>query len=407
MSQYDFGTINTSTTSGSDLATLLQNWRDALLSNHIGGSRPSYVKTGQLWINNTVGTNWAIYFYDGADDILVGYVNTTDNTANFLHRADVVAKTASASIAVTERNMTVAANATSGAITLTLPAAATAKNGFKIVIQKRDNSGNAVTIARAGSDLINGAASLALSLQYDTIELVSDGVSAWVAYGGVLDASITAAKLASGAVTTPKIADANVTLAKLAADVLALLVPAATVVPYAGPGAPNSNWLLCYGQAVSRTTYAALYAALGGAGSPYGQGDGTTTFNVPDLRGRGIAGKDNMGGVSASRLVTEMAGGTLGAVGGAEAHTLDVTEIPAHQHFMFNTGVATNAAGTAPGASNYCVVELNDGSTSPNYRIKGGAAVASGGLTSTPTVAGGLNHNNVQPTMVMNYIIKT
>lgn len=406
MSQYDFGTINTATTTGGDLATLLQNWRDAVLSSHVGSTRPTYVKSGQIWINNSTATNWVINLYDGAADIVLGYVNTTDDTAGFLQRADVTTKTASATIAITERNMTVGVTASTANLTMTLPAATTAKNGFKINFQKRDNTAFTVSIARSGSDLINGAASITLTTQWDTVELVCDGVSSWYAYGGITDGSITAAKLAANSVNTTQIVDASVTAAKLAASVVALLIPTATVLPFAG-GTTPANFLLCYGQAVSRTTYAALYAALGGAGSPYGQGDGTTTFNVPDLRGRGIAGKDNMGGVSASRLVTEMAGGTLGAVGGAEAHTLDVTEIPAHQHFMFNTGVATNAAGTAPGASNYCVVELNDGSTSPNYRIKGGAAVASGGLTSTPTVAGGLNHNNVQPTMVMNYIIKT
>jgi hypothetical protein len=57
--------------------------------------------------------------------------------------------------------------------------------------------------------------------------------------------------------------------------------------------------LLCDGSAVSRTTYAALYAALGGASSPWGQGDGTTTFNVPDFRGRAIVGAGAGAGLTA------------------------------------------------------------------------------------------------------------
>lgn len=406
MSQYDFGTINTATTTGGDLATLLQNWRDAVLSSHVGTTRPTYVKAGQVWINNTTATNWVINLYDGAVDIVLGYVNTTDDTAGFLQRADVTTKTASATIAITERNMTVGVTASTANLTMTLPAATTAKNGFKINFQKRDNTAFTVTIARSGTDLINGAASITLTTQYDTAELVCDGVSAWYAYGGIPDGSIVAAKLAANSVNTTQLVDSSVTTAKLAAAVVALLVPTATVLPFAG-GTTPANFLLCYGQAVSRTTYAALYAALGGGASPYGQGDGTTTFNVPDLRGRVVGGKDNMGGVSASRLVTKMAGGTLGAVGGAEAHTLNVTEIPAHQHLMFANVSVNNLSGPAPGAANYCTVELNDGSASPNYRIKGTGTVASSGLTSTPTVAGGLNHNNVQPTIVMNYIIKT
>jgi hypothetical protein len=75
-------------------------------------------------------------------------------------------------------------------------------------------------------------------------------------------------------------------------------VPAGSVMPYAGSTAP-SGWLLSYGQAISRSTYATLFAAIG---TTYGVGDGATTFNVPDLRGRLVAGQDDMGGTSANRL---------------------------------------------------------------------------------------------------------
>ena len=95
------------------------------------------------------------------------------------------------------------------------------------------------------------------------------------------------------------------------------VLPAGTVVPFAGTAEPN-GYLFCYGQAVSRTGYAALFAALG---TTYGSGDGTTTFNLPDLRGRVIAGQDDMGGSSANRLTNQtggLDGDTLGATGGAE-----------------------------------------------------------------------------------------
>jgi microcystin-dependent protein len=76
---------------------------------------------------------------------------------------------------------------------------------------------------------------------------------------------------------------------------------------------PPAGWLICQGQAVSRTTYAALYAALGAAGSPWGQGDGSTTFNVPDLRGRAPIGAGQ--GVG-------LANRALGSLTGAETTTL-------------------------------------------------------------------------------------
>lgn len=68
------------------------------------------------------------------------------------------------------------------------------------------------------------------------------------------------------------------------------VVPVGVVQWFGGAAAPTSDWLICDGSAVSRTTYAALYAALGGASSPYGQGNGTTTFNVPNLLERTVAG---------------------------------------------------------------------------------------------------------------------
>ncbi len=75
-------------------------------------------------------------------------------------------------------------------------------------------------------------------------------------------------------------------------------IPSGMLAPFAGTSAPT-GWFLCFGQAVSRSTYASLFTAIG---TTYGVGDGTSTFNLPDLRGRTIAGVDDMGGSAASRL---------------------------------------------------------------------------------------------------------
>lgn len=69
------------------------------------------------------------------------------------------------------------------------------------------------------------------------------------------------------------------------------LMPVGSLLMYASDTLPSSNWVLCYGQAISRTTYAVLFTRLG---TTYGVGDGSTTFNVPDLRGRVAAGRDDM-----------------------------------------------------------------------------------------------------------------
>ena len=80
--------------------------------------------------------------------------------------------------------------------------------------------------------------------------------------------------------------------------------PTGCVFSFARSTAP-SGWLLCYGQAVSRTTYAALFAVIS---TTYGVGDGSSTFNLPDLRGRSVAGKDDMGGSAASVLNVTLTG---------------------------------------------------------------------------------------------------
>jgi microcystin-dependent protein len=107
-------------------------------------------------------------------------------------------------------------------------------------------------------------------------------------------------------------------------------VPAGIVSAFAGTTAP-SGWLMCYGQAVSRTDYSALFTALS---TTYGSGDGSTTFNIPDMRGRAVAGVDNMGGTAASRLTSTVltASNTLGATGGTQTHTLITAELASHNH---------------------------------------------------------------------------
>ena len=177
--------------------------------------------------------------------------------------------------------------------------------------------------------------------------------------------------------------------------------PTGSVTAFAGSAAPT-GWLLCYGQSVSTTTYAALFAAIS-----YTYGGSGANFTIPDLRGRAVAGKDNMGGGTAGRLTAAgsgITGTTLGAAGGAESITLATNQIPSHQHLLFSTVIAPSTGSTLT-SSNYPTRTLDNGSISSNYSICGSASPATLGLSSSTGSDGA--HNNTQPTLVLNYIIKT
>ncbi len=156
---------------------------------------------------------------------------------------------------------------------------------------------------------------------------------------------------------------------------------AGMIQPHAGAAAP-AGFLFCDGSAVSRATYAALFVAIG---TTYGVGDGSTTFNVPDMRGRAVFGKDDMGGTAANRLTSGgggIAGATLGAVGGGETVTLDINKIPSHGHNYRDVGTSGSTPAPTGGATNF-------------------------GYLATSSAGGGGAHQNVPPAMVVNYIIKT
>ncbi len=247
-------------------------------------------------------------------------------------------------------------------------------------------------------------------------------------------------------------------------------LPVGSQVPYGGFVAP-AGYLMCFGQAVSRTTYAELYnvlcpvlgtvtitiaspgvvtlnahgmgdgqrirlfttgalptglsantdyftvststntfqlsatqggTAINTSGTQsgthtlqifsYGAGDGSTTFNVPDKRGRGSVGRDNMGGTAAGRMTAAgsgVYGQGVGSVGGSETHTLTSAQIPAHDH------------------------PINSGNSYYLMRTTGGAVGLTSGTGLADTVTntsnnsgGGGAHNNTQPSQVDNWIIK-
>jgi microcystin-dependent protein len=107
-------------------------------------------------------------------------------------------------------------------------------------------------------------------------------------------------------------------------------IPLAASLDYWAPSAPNSSFAFPYGQAISRTTYATLFALVG---TMFGTGDGATTFNLPDLRGRVVASPDNMGGGADPNRLTgspSMAPNrnSVGGAGGAAVIALSTANLP-------------------------------------------------------------------------------
>lgn len=161
-------------------------------------------------------------------------------------------------------------------------------------------------------------------------------------------------------------------------------VPIGSIVPFASDTIPN-GWLLCDGSAVSRTTYSELFAIIGTA---HGIGDGSTTFNVPNIKGKVVVGKQQT--MTPSGNFTN-----LGETGGEEDHTLTVDEIPSHGH---DVAIAVN--NTVPGGARYYFNSA--GTTSAPISD---TAAWSNSLTAKAT-GGGQPHNNLQPYIVENFIIK-
>jgi microcystin-dependent protein len=176
------------------------------------------------------------------------------------------------------------------------------------------------------------------------------------------------------------------------------------------PVGAQGTWMLCNGRPISRTTYAALFALVQVGGVPvYGNGDGTTTFNIPDIRERVVVGQSPTFGGGATP-----GSDNLGAKFGEGAHSLSGTETPEHNHGIADPHHTHNfhftqaVAGGAPGSTTNVVTGISTSTGTPSVTTSSDATGV-GTLDALGTGAGSgsvAGHNNVQPSIVLNYIIR-
>ena len=153
-------------------------------------------------------------------------------------------------------------------------------------------------------------------------------------------------------------------------------LPVASIMPYPKTTAPE-NWLVCNGDAVSRTDYSELFSAIG---TTFGEGDGSTTFNLPNLKGRTIVGLD----------AEDTDFNTIGKTLGEKTHTLTVAEMPTHSHVNQHYVVSDQAR-------NYRSYENTLGAGNANAYL---------GTANTNDEGSSKPHNNIQPSFIGVYIIK-
>jgi microcystin-dependent protein len=198
------------------------------------------------------------------------------------------------------------------------------------------------------------------------------------------------------------------------------IIPAGVIWEYGGAAAPT-GWLLCNGAAVSRTTYAALFAIIGTA---YGSGDGSTTFNVPDRRDRvgvGVGPSYSRGQTGGAVTATTSTDGSHNHTGNTGGTTLTTAQIPSHQHTGTTSTIGDHVHSIGPvllsgfgfgfsgnnGVSG--TTSSTNGAGAHNHTFLTDGTGGGGSHNHTISTDGSHTHtvSTLQPYLASNFIIKT
>jgi microcystin-dependent protein len=293
-------------------------------------------------------------------------------------------------------------------------------NGRGRVFTVQNSTSGAFTLTCAVNNGSGGAAGSTVAVpQGQTMSLYSDGTNIVpsfttlaaplpIAGGGTGASTLAGASIVTGPASAvagnlSSFADTTGKVIQDSGAAANALLPTGTILAFGGSSAP-SGFVLATGQAISRTTFANLFAVFG---TTYGAGDGSTTFNVPDLRGRSVFGFDS--GNATGRLTSPLSAGSLGDAGGAQSETIAQANLP-NVNFNGSTGTGTSGQlnvsdGSWSGTFSTAYVVTSTGNPGGSTNID---TVSIPSLSATVNSGGsGAALPTVPPGIILNYIIKT
>lgn len=308
--------------------------------------------------------------------------NTFPGLARAVRFDRMESKSSAYSVVANDDYATILCDPTGGAFNLTLPATGGLFAGWRVKVMKAVDHANPIFVLPA-SGTINGFAKVRIDVPFMLFEFLWTG-SIWIRVRGQGE------------------------------------LRAGSLEDFYGGTIPT-GYALAYGQAISRADYPELFAAWG---TTHGVGDGSTTFNVPDMRGRAAFGRDNMSGSSADRITNAesgILGNIVGSVGGVQSIALTQAKLPniqltaaaagAHRHFSLHnvTDIFVNTVDLS--TSNSPIVSTSNMAGTLDYLLRGksGSNEPTVGRTSEQAAhthdvsLGGNNetHNNMPPAMIV------
>jgi microcystin-dependent protein len=386
-SQNPLSSPTTGSVSGLQATNSYNNALDSLNTCNSGASAPSNQLSGSpslgnCWISTT-SAPYPVYFHDGAGNwLLRGYIDPTNHL--WVPPLGGGTGTMAANPTTDLGSVPQSVITVTGAGTITSFGSSAKLGTLKILVFS-----SSLTLGYNATSMILPTASNITTAAGDAAMALYLGSGNW---------QVVSYQSASGAALNP--------------------VPTGTVVAFAG-STPPSGFIPCDGRALSRTTFAALFAAIG---TTWGAGDGFTTFNAPDLRGVVPAGADNIGGAPAGRMTSATrAGGWdgIGLYGGVETFTLAQAQLPAVGIGLSGTasflGVQQTWNTNQATAINFPSVsvrnDLNNIGVISNTLQTGALSVTitpSGSIGGTTNALGsGAAISKIAPTATINYMIKT